>query len=144
MASQPAYDFGKLKKETLGRSFVAVRENEGMVNLSWRYRSSDPLDIAFNIYRNGEKINKTPLGEATFFKDADAPHGALHYELRVAGKATGGVGKTTQYLLPEDAPPGYINIPLNIPPAGVTLAGQEYTYQANDASVGDVDGDGEY
>ena len=38
VASQPAYDFGKLKKETLGRSFVAVRESEGMVNLSWRYR----------------------------------------------------------------------------------------------------------
>lgn len=145
VASQPAYDFGKLKKETLGRSFVAVREGEGMVNLSWRYRSSDPLDIAFDIYRNGEKINKTPLGEATFFKDADAPHGALHYELRVAADGvTGLVEEPTQYLLPEDAPLGYINIPLNIPPAGVTLAGQEYTYQANDASVGDVDGDGEY
>ena len=144
VASQPAYDFGKLKKETLGRSFVAVRESEGMVNLSWRYRSSDPLDIAFDIYRDGEKINKTPLGEATFFKDADAPDGALHYELRVAGKATGEVGTTVQCLLPEETPLGYINIPLNIPPAGVTLAGQEYTYQANDASVGDVEGDGEY
>lgn len=143
--SQPAYDFTKLKKEDLGRGFVAVREDRNTVNLSWRYLSADPMDIAFDIYRNGEKINKTPLDKATFFKDAATPLGSLHYELRVVdGEATRTAEKAAQYLLPEDAPLGYLNIPLNIPPAGVTPAGQAYAYQANDASVGDVDGDGEY
>lgn len=143
--SQPAYDFTKLKKEALGRGFVAVREDRNTVNLSWRYLSADPMDIAFDIYRNGEKINKTPLNKATFFKDAATPLGSMHYELRlVDGEATRTVEKAAQYLLPEDAPLGYLNIPLNIPPAGVTPSGQAFAYQANDASVGDVDGDGEY
>ena len=43
-----------------------------------------------------------------------------------------------------DAPVGYINIPLQRPDLGVDVKGKEYFYSANDASIGDVDGDGEY
>ena len=39
---------------------------------------------------------------------------------------------------------GYIDIPLDRPAEGVTPSGQKYTYSPNDASIGDVDGDGEY
>ena len=38
---------------------------------------------------------------------------------------------------------GYLNIPLDRP-AGGTVQGSSYTYTPGDASVGDVDGDGEY
>ncbi|MCD8067770.1 MAG: rhamnogalacturonan lyase, partial [Lachnospiraceae bacterium] len=38
----------------------------------------------------------------------------------------------------------YTEIPLQKPEGGVTPAGQAFTYSANDMSVGDVDGDGEY
>ena len=38
----------------------------------------------------------------------------------------------------------YIPIPLSKPENGTTPDGNVYTYSANDASVGDVDGDGEY
>ena len=48
------------------------------------------------------------------------------------------------YTLPAQAPIGYINIPLDVPADGTTPAGQKYTYTPNDASIGDVDGDGEY
>lgn len=41
-------------------------------------------------------------------------------------------------------PKEYLEIPLQIPEGGVTPAGEAYTYSANDMSVGDVDGDGEY
>ena len=37
-----------------------------------------------------------------------------------------------------------IDIPLDRPAEGVTPSGQKYTYSPNDASIGDVDGDGEY
>ena len=43
-----------------------------------------------------------------------------------------------------NAPTGYINIPLDPPTDGTTPAGQKYTYIPNDASIGDVDGNGEY
>ena len=36
-----------------------------------------------------------------------------------------------------------LNIPLQIPPGGTTPSGENYTYTANDLSVGDLDGDGE-
>lgn len=48
------------------------------------------------------------------------------------------------YTLPANAPSGYIDIPLDRPAEGVTPSGQKYTYSPNDASIGDVDGDGEY
>ena len=38
----------------------------------------------------------------------------------------------------------YLSIPLQIPPGGTTPDGGTYTYSANDCSVGDLDGDGEY
>lgn len=38
----------------------------------------------------------------------------------------------------------YWDIPLQKPEGGVTPAGEAYEYHANDMSVGDVDGDGEY
>lgn len=45
---------------------------------------------------------------------------------------------------PANAPAGYLNIPLNRPEDGTTPSGQSYFYAPNDASIGDVDGDGEY
>jgi YD repeat-containing protein len=38
----------------------------------------------------------------------------------------------------------YWDLPLKRPAGGTTPSGQEYEYHANDMSVGDVDGDGEY
>ncbi|MBE5960929.1 MAG: rhamnogalacturonan lyase, partial [Lachnospiraceae bacterium] len=38
----------------------------------------------------------------------------------------------------------YLEIPLQIPPSGITPAGEAYSYHANDMSIGDIDGDGEY
>lgn len=145
LSSQPHYDFAKLKQEKLGRGFIAVRENVNTVNLSWRYLSCDPIDIAFDIYRDGKKINNTPVCNATFFKDLHSSDGEFNYELRIAGGAEKQNNTTpSHYTLKKNAPHGYINIPLNIPPDGVTPAGQTYSYHANDASIGDVDGDGEY
>lgn len=38
----------------------------------------------------------------------------------------------------------YLDIPVQKPEDGVTPQGERYTYSANDMSVSDVDGDGEY
>lgn len=143
--AQPGYDFTKLKREALGRGFIAVRENKNTVNLSWRYLSADPVNIAFDFYKNGKKINSTPVRDATFFKDTNALEEEIDYELRVNARHPGNYRESpAHYTVKKDAPYGYINIPLNIPPDGVTPSGQSYSYHANDASVGDVDGDGEY
>lgn len=137
--AQANYDFSKLKMEPLGRGVVAVRQSPDTVNVSWRYLSQDPESQAFDVYRDGKKINKQPIKDATFFTDNYKGAESAVYEVRPSkGKLSG------SYTLPADAPTGYINIPLDRPELGVDPNGKEYFYNANDASLGDVDGDGEY
>ncbi|WP_288359833.1 rhamnogalacturonan lyase [uncultured Bacteroides sp.] len=139
LVAQPNYDFTKLKREHLGRGVIAVRENPSTVAVSWRYLSSDPMNESFDIYRNGEKINKHPVKDATFFQDTyAATEPALYTVKAIKGKTE------SSYQLPANAPAGYLNIPLNRPEDGTTPSGQSYFYAPNDASIGDVDGDGEY
>ncbi len=135
--SQGKYDFSRMKMEKLGRGVVAVRESADKVAVSWRYLESDPKNITFDLYRNSEKINRTPITDATFY--IDDYQGAAVYTVK---PSTGGPDGSCS--IPENAPVGYIEIPLDIPERMVDEFGKEYTYNANDSSVGDVDGDGEY
>ena len=136
---QANYDFSRLKMENLGRGAVAVRQSPDKVNISWRYLTQDPESQAFDIYRNGKKINAKPITDKTFYTDSYSGTEAATYEVRpTKGKLSGSC------TLPADAPSGYLNIPINRPELGVDFWGKEYFYNANDASVGDVDGDGEY
>ncbi len=138
-AAQPRYDYSQLQREHLGRGVIAIRENASTVVLSWRYLSSDPMNEAFNVYRNGKKLNKKPLKKETFFKDTYAGNEAALYSVKALKGNT-----EASYLLPANAPSGYLNIPLKRPEDGVTPDGRTYSYTPNDASIGDVDGDGEY
>lgn len=139
VVAQPNYDFTKLQREKLGRGVIAIRENPSTVTLSWRYLSSDSMDETFDIYRNGKKVNEHPIENATFFQDSYAGTESALYTVK-AIKA----GTECNYQLPENAPEGYLNIPLERPEGGTTLTEQQYFYAPNDASIGDVDGDGEY
>ncbi|NDW19129.1 rhamnogalacturonan lyase [Dysgonomonas sp. 216] len=140
--AQPGYDYSKLKREKLGRGLVVVKKDEATNFITWRYLSSDPINTTFNIYRNGKKINKKPIENVTFFEDKTNISKALSYTVKavVNKKETG----SQSYTLPQNAPVGYINIPLDVPEEGVEPQGRPYRYNANDASIGDVDGDGEY
>ena len=139
VVAQPNYDFSKLKREHLGRGVIAIREDPSTVAVSWRYLSSDPMDESFDVYRNGEKVNKYPIRNATFFQDIYKGTESVLYTVKAIQSKT-----ESCYQLPSDAPAGYLNIPLNRPENGTTPAGQSYFYAPNDASIGDVDGDGEY
>lgn len=137
--AQSRYDFTKLKMEKIGRGVVAVRESPEKVNVSWRYLTQDPESQAFDVYRNGKRLTKKPITDKTFFTDNYSGTEAATYEVRpTKGKLSGA------FTLPANAPLGYINIPLQIPEHGVDIFGKEYFYNANDASIGDMDGDGEY
>lgn len=141
--AQTSYDFTKLQRDKLGRGVVAVREDAGNVALSWRYLSSDPMETTFNIYRDGKKIAEVPSGTGTFYKDSYQGNGAVVYTVKAV---VNGVEKGIEgsYTLPQNAPEGYIDIPLERPADSVTPSGEKYSYSPNDASIGDVDGDGNY
>ena len=137
VSAQPRYDLAKLKHERLDRGVVAIRQ-EGKVIVSWRTLASDAVAEPFDIYRNGTKLNTQPLTKGgTFFIDSQPLAGDATYEVR-------GGGRNGLFTLKVDAPDGYLPIKLQKPADGVTPDGQTYTYTANDASVADVDGDGQY
>ena len=137
VTAQPRYDLTKLKHERLDRGVVAIRQ-EGQVIVSWRTLASDKPGEAFDLYRNGTKLNTQPLTKGgTFFIDSQPLSGDATYEVR-------GGGRNGQFYLKADAPDGYLALNLQKPADGVTPDGQTYTYSANDASVADVDGDGQY
>lgn len=144
VSAQPAYA-PSIQKEALGRGLVAIRQDEGHVAVTWRLLADDAPGTAFQVWRDGQLITKKPLHGATYFVDDYTGTAATTYEVRPAGKA-----KSTRaaaggsYTLPAEAPAGYIHIPLDKPEGGTTPAGDRFDYTANDASVGDVDGDGEY
>lgn len=142
--AQPAYDYSKLQREDLGRGVVAFRESPSDVCLSWRYLSSDATQTSFNIYRDDKKIANVPADAGTFYRDTYDGTGKAVYEVRpvVDGKEL--TDKRGTYVLPANAPVGYLEIPMDKPADGVTPAGDTYTYSASDSSIGDVDGDGEY
>ena len=130
--------------EDLNRGLVAVRRNSSEVYLSWRMLGLDPSDIAFNVYRKSNggsaiKLNPTPITSTTDF--VDQPSFLESHEYYVVPVISGVEQAPSESALLSFFPPirQYIDVPLSIPPA---VNGHSYT--ANDASVGDLDGDGDY
>ena len=135
--AQPRYNMEKMNREKLNRGVVAIKQGQQVV-VSWRTLTSDAVGQSFDIYRNGKKLNKKPLKKGgTFFVDEQPSGSDAVYEVK-------GGGIDGSYTLKGDAPDGYIAIALQKPDDGTTPDGQRYSYSANDASVGDVDGDGQY
>ena len=143
LMAQPRYDLKRLQREQLGRGVVVCRTANGdSVSIGWRYLEEDSRTTAFNVYRDGKKVNKTPITGATYLKQ---PYeGVATYEVRTVDNGKESHRKDGRYTLKDDAPKGYLSIPLDMPEGGQTPDGRRYGYSANDASVGDVDGDGEY
>lgn len=134
----------ELQTEKLGRGVIAIRENPNEVAISWRYLSSDNMETGFNIYKDGKKIAYIPAGTGTFYKDNNNSNKTTVYTVKSVINGKEEEKNVGSYTLPENAPEGYINIPLDKPADGTTPSGEKYSYTPNDASVGDVDGDGNY
>lgn len=136
--AQPRYDMDNIARETLDRGVVAVRTDSGHVAVSWRTLTGDKTGEAFDVYRNGTRLNGTaPVTGGTFFVDNDPLNGEAVYSVR--GGCIDG-----SFTLRSDAPVGYLPIKIDKPADGITPDGRSYSYSANDASVGDMDGDGRY
>ena len=125
--------------ERLDRGLVGIRTAKGTF-VSWRLLAADPATVAFNLYRDGVKVNAAPIRTATSYLDTAAPAGAgytVRPVLDGAEQPATAAAPVTPFATSQD-------IPLQIPPGGTTPSGEAYTYSANDASVGDLDGDGQY
>jgi rhamnogalacturonan endolyase len=126
--------------ENLGRGVVAMRTRGDSVYVGWRFLASDEEATAFNVYRASGKekpirLNRKPILESTNFLDGNASFNVDNsWFVRpvIHGKE---LESSKSFTLKANSPfCQYINIPLKTPEG----------YTPNDASVGDLDGDGEY
>ena len=130
--------FSQRYMEDLSRGVVAVRTSSSEVFVSWRMLGTDPSDVGFNLYRGTTLLNSTPITGSTNFVDNTSTDGS--YTVRPVVNGTEGTASAPATVWAEQ----YKTIPLQVPAGGTTPDGVNYTYSPNDASVGDVDGDGEY
>jgi rhamnogalacturonan endolyase len=135
----PATTTGR-QMECLGRGLVAIDQGGGKVFIGWRILGTDPDSIAFNVYRATDgaqalKINDRTLTGSTSFVDTSMnPAKPSAYFIRpvLDGRE---LEASPPFKLLADAPiRPYLSIPLRTPEG----------YSPNDASIGDLDGDGEY
>ncbi|MEV6517862.1 cellulose binding domain-containing protein [Micromonospora chalcea] len=129
---------GAKQMEKLDRGLVSVRSGSGNL-VSWRLLGTETTGVSFNLYRGGTKVNASPITGATTYLDSGAAAGSA-YTVRAVlnGAEQAASAPALQFAN------GYLDVPIQPPPGGTTPSGEGYSYSANDASVGDLDGDGRY
>ena len=124
--------------ERMGRGVVALRQDATKVYVGWRLLADDPDDIAFNVYRstNGSvpvKLNDAALIESTNYVDDGANLAQSNSWFIRPVLDSQEMQASASCTLPENPPvQNYIAIQL------------QGLYTFDRASVGDLDGDGEY
>ncbi|WP_442955140.1 rhamnogalacturonan lyase [Paenibacillus sp. JJ-100] len=133
-----AHAAGPRQMEFLDRGVVAVKTGNG-VFVSWRLLGTEGSNVTFNVYRDGVKVNASPITGSTNLQDTGGTNSSK-YTVRAV------VGGTEQAPSAAASVWGsnYLTVPLQVPTGGTTPDGVAYTYSANDASAGDLDGDGQY
>jgi len=116
--------------EDLNRGLVSVRSGSGNL-VSWRLFGNEPASTGFNVYRGATKLNAAPITNSTNFLDSGAPADAS-YTVRAIVNGTEQAPSESSLRFTGG---NYLDVPISRP-------GSNYT--AGDASVGDVDGDGQY
>lgn len=130
--------------EKLSRGLQAVKVRGG-VFVSWRMFREEALGACetgltgtdYRVYRGGRAV-----ADVTDSTNCLDPGGKAGDRYAVAPLREGREGEKCPCTVCREE--NYLDIPMQKPEGGVTPAGQAYTYSANDMSVGDVDGDGEY
>jgi rhamnogalacturonan endolyase len=128
---------GFAQMEDLNRGVVAV-PSEGGVLVSWRSFGYESPMLGFNVYRDGTKLNQTAIIDSTNYLDGSGT-GSSKYTVRAIVDGLEQADSETASVWQD----GYAAIPTEPPPGGSNASGA-YTYSSADASVGDVDGDGQY
>ena len=125
--------------EKLDRGLVAVKSGTGYF-LSWRLFGTDPQDttFGFNVYRGTTKLNAAVITNSTNYQDTAGGTGT--YTVKAVTNSVEGETSAPAIVIDN----AYLNIPITPPPNGTNAGGQSYSYSANDASIGDLDGDGQY
>ncbi|TWD74809.1 hypothetical protein FB561_6241 [Kribbella amoyensis] len=132
------------KMEKLDRGLTAATTSEG-VFLSWRLLAHEATRAGdhgltgtdFAVYRGGRKL--ATVTDSTNYLDRTPTVGAKYRVVSVVKGREDDLSDTVEPWATD-----HTELKLRKPADGVTPKGDPYTYSANDMSVGDVDGDGQY
>lgn len=122
--------------EYLDRGVVAVKVGGG-VFVSWRILGTEKSNVTYNLYRDSALVAN--IAGAGNYVDKAGTAGSKYSVSAVAGGTE--LAKSPSANVWGS---NFMQIPLQIPAGGTTPDGVAYTYSANDCSVGDLDGDGQY
>jgi len=120
--------------ERLNRGLAAVQVSGG-VYVGWRMYGFEYVgsNVAYNLYRDGSRI--ASVTNSTNYQDAS---GTAQSQYTVRAVMNGVECGDSEAATPWAQ--NYLRVPISIPSSSSLGA----TYSANDASVGDLDGDGAY
>ncbi|MBN2612900.1 MAG: autotransporter-associated beta strand repeat-containing protein [Bacteroidales bacterium] len=121
--------FAQRNIEKLDRGLIAVKVPGG-VFVSWRILGNEWPDVQYNLYRNSEKLNSYPLKNLSNYFDSTGTISS-NYHVTVIKDST------------ESSPSKTVTVFENSH-LDVYVRDIQGPYELNDASVGDLNGDGEY
>ncbi|MFB9410593.1 cellulose binding domain-containing protein [Dactylosporangium matsuzakiense] len=114
--------------EKLDRGLISVRSGSGNL-VSWRLLGTEAFGTSFNVYRGGTRI--ASVADSTNYLDNGAAADAVYTVRAVVNGAEQAASPASLRFTGG----GYLDVPIQSPGS---------IYSANDASVGDLDGDGQY
>ncbi|MFC7533387.1 rhamnogalacturonan lyase [Actinoplanes sp. GCM10030250] len=113
------------QREALDRGLISVRSGSGNL-VSWRLLATDPAGVTFNLYRGSTRVATTSV---TNYLDSGAAAGQAYTVRPVVNGAEQAASAASLSFAN-----GYLDVPIQNPNSSL--------YAANDASTGDLDGDG--
>ena len=116
--------------DALGRDLVAVYTANNTVYCSWRIPAEEYYDVKYNIYRDGVKLNDTPLATSNYTDKGGSLTSQYSVEAIVRGTAQAKSKAVTPWTK------NYLEVKMD-------HGSLTSTYVPNDACCADVDGDGE-
>lgn len=135
MSSMPSHAQRYMDK--LDRGLVAVNTGSGIF-LSWRIQGEEYYDVAYNVYRDGKKLNASPLTVSNYTDKDGSSSSKYTVRAVVRGKESFEASKAVTPLAKD-----YLEIPIH--KIYSNADGRDITsyYEPNDATIADLDGDGE-
>ena len=136
--------------EKLGRGVVAMRTGTSSAYVGWRLLGTDAENVGFNIFRSANGGALVQLNGGLVTSSCNFTDSSINFAVSNAYFIQPVVGGVTQAmsapfgLAANPATQQYLNLPLQRPVGGTTADDVPYTYNANDCSAADLDGDGEY
>lgn len=122
--------------DKLDRGLVAVSVNNGMF-VSWRVLGEDSENVKFNLYRDGTLLNSQPLSVSNFTDNSGSA--TSQYVVKTVINGVEKEASKAAIVSHND----YLEIKIAAVPSNKDGKDISGVYEPNDATVADLDGDGQ-